>query len=117
MTTTVASGGSGVAGQLVSQGSQPGLPGWALLTLDGTDSNEVAIALGGIGGSTWFGGGGRGGRTSLDSTAADSTTAAAAGSNGTGYGAGGGGAAALNDTAGAAGGNGVAGVVFVIEFG
>jgi len=88
----------------------------AALTIDATDASEVAFAVGGQGGASFFGGGGRGGVADQDGTGADSTAESLAGSAGRAYGAGGGGGVVLNTATGVAGGAGMSGVIMVIEF-
>lgn len=90
--------------------------GLAILTLDATDTNEVAFARGGSGGGSFWGGGGRGGANAQDAAAADSTAGSRAGDAGRAFGAGGGGGAVLNTATGVAGGAGAGGVMLILEF-
>lgn len=89
---------------------------FAFLTLDATDTNEIAGASGGQGGASFWGGGGRGGVADQDAAGADSTAETQAGQAGSAFGSGGGGGACLNMATGVAGGAGAAGCCLVIEF-
>lgn len=88
----------------------------AFLTLDATDTNEIAGARGGSGGASFWGGGGRGGVADQDAAGADSTAETQAGTAGKAFGSGGGGGACLNTATGVAGGAGLLGCCLVIEF-
>jgi hypothetical protein len=79
--------------------------------VDGT--TDLATAIGGTGGASFWGGGGRGGAAAHASLTTDETQA---GLVGKAYGSGGGGGANLTSSTGVAGGAGVAGVCFIIEF-
>jgi len=74
---------------------------------NGCASNAGLFAMGGVGGSSYFGSGGRGGVT---------TTTRSAGVNGLTYGGGGGGAAVAASQSGFVGGTGGAGFLVVTEF-
>lgn len=100
---------TGGAGGTASSGTV-NITGGSGASAVGLDTGSFAFVLAGVGGASYFGGGGRGG------TLATTTTAiTAAGQNGGAYGSGGGGGA-TTDAAGIAGGAGVAGVVYVVEY-
>lgn len=109
-------GGNGGSGSGSAPGSDTiGLGGVGGTASGGTmniDGGSGAVgyadvaASGGVGGASFWGGGGRAGAT---------FSGLSAGSAGQAYGSGGGGAADVDNTTGAAGGAGKAGVVFVLE--
>jgi hypothetical protein len=94
-TRTGGAGGAGSSGTFNTVGGDGG---------DGFGTTN--IALGGIGGSSYFGSGGRGA----------AGTSFSAGADGNDYGGGGGGAACVGSTTGAAGGAGGPGIIVVYEF-
>lgn len=113
----VAGGAGGTpSGGLVNMPGGTGHDGWSMLSIDATDASEGAIAMGGSGGASMWGGGGRGGSNAQDGAAGDSTAGSQAGSNGAARGSGAGGGAVNNTATGVAGGVGADGFCLVIEF-
>ncbi|MFZ5845070.1 MAG: hypothetical protein ACOY0S_01230 [Patescibacteria group bacterium] len=100
--TAVGSGGAGGAASTTGDVNLPGGPGSSPLAC------AAEVAIGGSGGSSYWGGGGLGGNANAAETAA--------GSNGSVYGSGGGGAATVDLDSTSAGGNGAAGVVVAFNY-
>lgn len=92
-------GGSGANGTMIIDGGDGNF---------GVGDDVGEMGIGGMGGSSFWGGGGWGG--------AAWGAAVTAGGSGMAYGSGGGGGGTIDSTVGANGGDGKAGVVFVLEF-
>ncbi len=112
-TATGGLGGTPTGGLLNIEGGDGG-DGAAITNDDATAANEFVLAMGGMGGASFWGGGGREARHAAGGNFAVANNEA--GVAGRAFGSGGSGGTCLNSTTGAAGGAGRAGVCVVIEF-
>ena len=109
-----AGGGTRAGNNLAEQSPDGGTSSGGLINIDGGDgeasanANAAELGYGGHGGSSFWGGGGGGG--------AVVGAGQQVGKDGHAYGSGGGGSTTIDNTTGAVGGAGAAGVVFVLEF-